>query len=119
LSDGHLGSWLHGYGSEHPITRRFNFHYRFISFNFQQWLSPGYGLTFLLKPGHKLPGLLRHLKSGHHNPYSHSSLPRRATQKPFMILKEFDCQLLNCSALPQQLPGAANRLLARRARTEF
>jgi hypothetical protein len=36
-----------------------------------------------------------------------------------MILKEFDCQLLNCSALPQQLPGAANRLLARRARTEF
>ena len=84
LTDGNLCACLRFDSAKNPVARRLNLHDRFVGFDLEQRLALRNNLPFLLEPGDKLPGFLRHFEGGHDDADWHRFCRRmlRAFQVP-------------------------------------
>src|SRR5207302_9100959 len=55
-----------------PVSRRFDFHRRFVGFNLQQRFAFAHTLAFFFSPRQQFPSFLRHLQRRHHHTDCHS-----------------------------------------------
>ena len=83
LTHGNIGAGLRCDAGENAVGGRFDFHHRFIGFDFEKRLAFGDAVAFFLSPGNELAGFLRHLESGHDNAEGHNVFIRGRLKRTF------------------------------------